>query len=73
MLWHGRLSYKRSALLSQFIIHRGLIISVIQFIFMVIFYYLSISIFSGGLLFGYSTIYTVLPVFCIIFDEDVSR
>lgn len=29
ILWHGRLSYKRSAVLSQFVIHRGLIISVI--------------------------------------------
>jgi phospholipid-translocating ATPase len=30
LLWHGRLSYKRSAVLSQFVIHRGLIISIIQ-------------------------------------------
>lgn len=29
MMWHGRLSYKRSAALAQFVIHRGLIISVI--------------------------------------------
>lgn len=29
-LWHGRNSYKRSARLAQFVIHRGLIISVIQ-------------------------------------------
>lgn len=29
ILWHGRLSYKRSSVLSQFVIHRGLIISVI--------------------------------------------
>jgi len=32
-LWHGRLSYIRSALLTNFIIHRGLIISVIQLLF----------------------------------------
>jgi len=32
MLWHGRLSYKRSAVLAQFVIHRGLIISTIQVI-----------------------------------------
>eukprot|EP01017_Pseudomicrothorax_dubius_P027041 TRINITY_DN3070_c0_g1_i2.p1 TRINITY_DN3070_c0_g1~~TRINITY_DN3070_c0_g1_i2.p1 ORF type:complete len:766 (-),score=175.45 TRINITY_DN3070_c0_g1_i2:1550-3847(-) len=31
ILWHGRNSYKRGATLSQFVIHRGLIISVIQF------------------------------------------
>ena len=29
ILWHGRLSYKRSAVLSQFVIHRGLVITVI--------------------------------------------
>lgn len=29
LLWHGRLSYKRSALLGQFVIHRGLLISLI--------------------------------------------
>jgi phospholipid-translocating ATPase len=27
ILWHGRLSYKRTAALSQFVIHRGMIIS----------------------------------------------
>ena len=30
VLWHGRNCYLRSATLSQFVIHRGLIISVIQ-------------------------------------------
>lgn len=29
ILWHGRMSYKRSSVLSQFVIHRGLIITVI--------------------------------------------
>lgn len=29
VLWHGRLSYKRSAVLSQFVIHRGLVITII--------------------------------------------
>ncbi|CAD8189343.1 unnamed protein product [Paramecium pentaurelia] len=46
LLQRGRLSYKRSALLSQFVILRGLIISVIQAVFMFVFYFLSISIFS---------------------------
>jgi phospholipid-translocating ATPase len=30
ILWHGRLAYKRSAALSQFVIHRGIIVSIIQ-------------------------------------------
>ena len=70
-LWHGRLSYKRSAVLSQFVIHRGLIISIIQIIFSFMFYFTSIQIYNGYLMLGYATIYTSLPVFSIVFDEDV--
>jgi phospholipid-translocating ATPase len=33
--WHGRLSYKRSSLLAQFIIHRGVIITLMQTIFII--------------------------------------
>lgn len=33
LVWHGRNSYKRSAKLAQFVIHRGLIISIIQAVF----------------------------------------
>lgn len=71
LLWHGRLSYKRSAVLAQFVIHRGLIISIIQIIFSFMFYFTSIQIYNGYLMLGYSTIYTTLPVFSIVFDEDV--
>jgi len=71
ILWHGRLSYKRSAVLSQFIIHRGLIISVIQAIFSIIFFFVAIPIYNGYLVMGFSTIYTSLPVFALVLDEDV--
>ena len=33
LLWHGRNSYRRSAKLAQFVIHRGLIISVMAPVF----------------------------------------
>ena len=72
ILWHGRLSYKRSAILSQFVIHRGLIISLIQAIFSVIFYFVAIPIYNGYLILGYTTIYTNLPVLSLVFDEDVN-
>jgi len=39
LLWHGRNSYKRSAKLAQFVIHRGLIISTIQAVFSSIFFF----------------------------------
>lgn len=71
ILWHGRQSYKRSSLLSQFVIHRGLVISVIQAVFSIIFYFVAIPIYNGFLMLGYATIYTALPVFSIVLDEDM--
>ncbi|KAG2383553.1 hypothetical protein C9374_004224 [Naegleria lovaniensis] len=73
ILWHGRNSYKRSAALGQFIIHRGLIISVIQAIFSAMFFFSTIPIFTGWLLVGYATYYTNFPVFSLVLDEDVKR
>lgn len=73
LLWHGRNSYKRSAHLSQFIIHRGLVISFIQAIFSAIFYFAAIPIYQGWLVVGYSTVFTMAPVFSLVLDEDVSR
>jgi len=73
LLWHGRSSYKRSATLSQFVIHRGLIISVIQFVFSCVFYFVATPIYNGFLILGYTTIYTMLPVFSLILDQDVNE
>jgi len=66
LLWHGRLSYKRSAVLANFVIHRGLIISIMQAVFCIVFYGLSISIYDGKLILGYSTIFTMFPVFSLV-------
>jgi len=71
LMVHGRDSYKRSASLSQFIIHRGLIISVMQAIFSSVFYFSSVSLYQGFLMVGYTTIYTMLPVFSLVLDKDV--
>ncbi|EGR32551.1 phospholipid-translocating p-type flippase family protein, putative [Ichthyophthirius multifiliis] len=73
LLWHGRNSYKKATTLSLFVIHRGLIISIIQMIFSSIFYFVAIPIYNGMLMLGYATFYTSLPVFCLIFDEDISQ
>lgn len=73
LLWHGRMSYQRSAKLSQFVIHRGLIIAFIQAIFTMIFFSVTIPIYNGYLVLCYSTIYTSLPVFSLVLDEDVDR
>jgi phospholipid-translocating ATPase len=70
ILWHGRLSYKNTATISKFVIHRGLIISIIQFMFSIMFYNLAVPIYNGMLILGYSTIYTALPVISLLLDED---
>lgn len=72
LLYHGRNAYKRTAVMSQFVIHRGMIISIIQAIFSAVFYFVAIPIYNGWLMLGYTTAYTMFPVFCLIFDEDVS-
>lgn len=71
LLWHGRNSYNRCASLSQFIIHRGLIISVMQAIFSAVFFFVSISLYQGVLLIGYSSFFTMGPVFLLVLDVDV--
>lgn len=72
ILLHGRYSYKRSATLSQFIIHRGLIISTLQAVFSSIFYFASVALYPSLLMVGYATIYTMFPVFSLVLDKDVS-
>lgn len=72
LIVHGRNSYKRSASLSQFVIHRGLIISTMQAIFSAVFYFSSVSLYQGLLMVGYATIYTMFPVFSLVLDKDIS-
>ncbi|KAI0758873.1 aminophospholipid-transporting P-type ATPase [Fomes fomentarius] len=73
LLWHGRNSYRRSAKLAQFVIHRGLIISVMQAVFSSIFYFAPIALYQGWLLVGYATAYTMAPVFSLVLDQDVNE
>ena len=73
VLWHGRNCYLRSATLSQFVIHRGLIISVIQAVFSALFYFAPIPLYGPVLIVGYATIFTTGPVFSLVLDEDVSE
>ncbi|KAJ2919629.1 hypothetical protein MD484_g852, partial [Candolleomyces efflorescens] len=73
LLWHGRNSYRRSAKLAQFVIHRGLIISIMQAVFSAIFYFAPIALYQGWLLVGYATMYTMAPVFSLVLDRDVNE
>ena len=49
-----------------------MIIAIIQAIFSIIFYFVAIPIYNGYLITGYATIYTMLPVFSLVTDEDVT-
>lgn len=71
LLWWGRLAYKNTATMSNFIIHRGLIISLIQFAFSMIFYYNPVALYNGVLILGYSTIYTNFPAISVLLDRDI--
>lgn len=68
---HGRSSYKRSAALGQFVMHRGLVISTMQAVFSSVFYFASVPLYQGFLMVGYATIYTMFPVFSLVLDQDV--
>ncbi|CAJ0585807.1 unnamed protein product, partial [Mesorhabditis spiculigera] len=72
LLVHGRFCYKRSCALSQFVMHRGLIISTMQAVFSCVFYFASVSLYQGVLMVAYSTAYTMLPVFSLVVDRDVT-
>lgn len=42
-------------------------------IFSCTFYFVAIPIYNGYLTLGYATYYTSLPVFCLIFDQDIEK
>jgi phospholipid-translocating ATPase len=68
-MWHGRNSYRRSKL-AQFVIHRGLIISIIQAVSSAIVYFAPIAMYQGWLMVGYAT---MAPAFSLVLDIDVSE
>ncbi|KAJ4310264.1 putative aminophospholipid-translocase [Neodidymelliopsis sp. IMI 364377] len=73
LVWHGRNSYKRSAKLSQFVIHRGLIISICQTVYSIATAFEPNALYRDWLLVGYSTVYTMMPVFSLVLDRDVDE
>lgn len=73
LLWHGRNSYKRLAKLGQFIIHRGLIISIAQIVYSVGLSFEPLALYQGWLMVGYATFYTMAPVFSLTLDCDIDE
>ncbi|KAI1310011.1 phospholipid-translocating P-type ATPase [Xylaria venustula] len=73
LVWHGRNSYKRSAKLAQFVIHRGLIIAVCQTVYSIAIKFEPEGLYKDWLLVGYATVYTALPVLSLVLDKDVNE
>ncbi|CAH2350246.1 probable phospholipid-transporting ATPase Neo1p [[Candida] railenensis] len=73
LLWHGRNSYKRSSKLGQFIIHRGLLISICQAVFSITSDFEPLTLYNGFLMVGYATCYTMAPIFSMVLDCDVDE
>ncbi|KAH7318341.1 hypothetical protein B0I35DRAFT_478857 [Stachybotrys elegans] len=73
LVWHGRNSYKRSAKLAQFVIHRGLIIAVCQTMFSIAQKFEPDGLYKDWLLVGYATVYTAAPVLSLVLDKDVDE
>jgi phospholipid-translocating ATPase len=55
------------------VIHRGLIIALMQAVFSSLFFYAPIAIYQGPLMVGYATIFTMAPAFSLVYDRDVSE
>ncbi|KAK3325320.1 hypothetical protein B0H66DRAFT_547959 [Apodospora peruviana] len=73
LVWHGRNSYKRSAKLAQFVIHRGLIIAVCQTMYSIALNFEPEGLYKDWLLVGYATVYTAAPVLSLVLDKDVDE
>ena len=73
LVWHGRNSYTRSAKLAQFVIHRGLLVSVCQTVYSVAAHFEPHALYRDWLLVGYATVYTMAPVFSLVLDRDVDE
>ena len=72
LLWWGRLAYKNTSTVANFVMHRGLIISFNQFLFSLVFYYNAVPLYNGMLCLGYSTIFTCFPSISLLLDQDVN-
>ena len=73
LLWWGRIAYKNTSTMANFIVHRGLIIAFCQFFFSLMFYFNPVPLYNGFLTFGFSTFFTCLPIISILLDRDVDK
>ena len=71
LLWHGSNCYKHSSRLAQFVMHRGVIMTVTQAIYSLLFNLVPAPLYNDWLMMGFATFFTMFPVFSLIFDEFI--
>lgn len=71
-LWYGRNSYTCTSKLAHYIIHRGFILTVIQLIFSIVFYFSPVQLYKGMVLVGYVTVYTTFPLISLLLDYNAN-
>lgn len=68
LFWHGANCYKHSARLAQFVMHRGVIMTVTQALYSLMFNVVPAPLYNDWLMMGFATFFTSFPVFSLIFD-----
>ena len=66
LFWHGRRASMSTAYVTLFVIHRGLIIAMIQFCFSLFFYFVTVPFYNAYLIMAYTVVYLVLPVVVLV-------
>lgn len=68
LFWHGANCYKHSSRLAQFVMHRGVIMTVTQALYSALFNFVPAPLYNDWLMMGFATFFTSFPVFSLIFD-----
>ncbi|TNJ28383.1 putative Phospholipid-transporting ATPase IA [Giardia muris] len=71
LFWHGRNSYTGCALMCQFLMQRGIAISLIQIWFSLTYYLVTLVLYTGVLMLGYATFFTMFPPFNYFINEEI--
>jgi magnesium-transporting ATPase (P-type) len=66
LFWHGRNATLSTAYVTLFIIHRGLIVSLIQYFFSLFFYFVPVPFYNAILIIAYAVVYLLVPVVVLV-------
>ncbi|CXJ22142.1 phospholipid-transporting ATPase, putative [Plasmodium berghei] len=73
ILYYGNNTFLQTSSLCSFLIHRGFILTYLQFIYSYIFFSIPVAIFQGWLQIGYTTYYTTTPFLSLLLDVKIKK